>query len=128
MTQSPRAHARIRLSVIIATFDRPKELTRCLRAIGDLVYPRDQFEVIVVNDGGHLEDVDRLKRLARDVDLRVVSTRNMGPGAARNAGAAIARGEFIAFVDDDCITPPDWLTRLSAAVERSPDAMVGGQL
>lgn len=116
-----------RFSVIIATFNRPDELTQCIRAIAGLQYPRDGFEVIVVNDGGASGRLDHLAGIAGDVDLRLVSKPNAGPGAARNAGAAVARGEFLAFVDDDCLPPPDWLTRLAAAVEKYPDALIGGR-
>lgn len=126
MTQRSATQSQVRFSVVIATFNRPGELTRCVRAISELNYARDEFEVIVVNDGGQPKQLDHLKQLAGDVDFRVVSIRNTGPGAARNAGAAIARGDFLAFVDDDCIPPRDWLTKLSAAVERSPGAMIGG--
>ena len=126
MIHRSTGHSQVRFSVVIATFNRPEELTRCVRAIGELSYPRDEFEVIVVNDGGQPKQLEHLKHLAGDVDFRIVSIRNTGPGAARNAGAAIARGDFIAFVDDDCIPPRDWLTKLSAAIEGSPDAMIGG--
>ncbi|MEO8578240.1 MAG: glycosyltransferase, partial [Gemmatimonadales bacterium] len=127
MTQRSADHGRITFSVVIATFDRPEQLSRCIRAIGALKYPRDQFEVIVVNDGGSTQALGDLQALAGGVDLQVISTGNLGPGAARNTGAAAAKGEFIAFVDDDCIPPADWLSNLSAAVSRSPDAMIGGR-
>jgi|SRR5687768_7286597 len=116
----------IKFSVIIATFQRPDQLSRCVRSIGELVYPRDRFEVIVINDGGVLHEAAQLKGLAGDVDFRIITTVNSGPGAARNAGAAVARGQFLTFLDDDCVPSPDWLQRLSAAVDQSPDAMVGG--
>jgi GT2 family glycosyltransferase len=51
---------------------------------------------------------------------------NGGPGAARNAGAAAARGRYLAFTDDDCLPTPSWLRMLAARFERAPDSMVGG--
>lgn len=116
-----------KFSVVIATYQRPDELSRCVRAIGELVWPRERFEVIVVNDGGIVHEAAQLTSLAGDVDFRIMTTVNTGPGAARNAGAAVARGQFLTFVDDDCVPSPDWLQRLSSAVDRSPDAMVGGR-
>lgn len=114
-------------SVVIATMGRPFELSRCLTAIAALGFPRNRFEIIVVNDGGAIAAEPELEALAGGAALRLVSQPNRGPGAARNAGIAIARGEFIAFMDDDCVPPPDWLHHLAAAVARAPDAMVGGR-
>lgn len=127
MKSGSEATTAVEFSVIIATFERPDELRRCVRAIGELVYPRDRFEVIVVNDGGRVHDAAQLKNLAGDVDFRIMTTVNTGPGAARNAGAAVARGQFLTFMDDDCVPSPDWLQRLSAAMDRSHEAMVGGR-
>lgn len=127
MTPGSDATHAIKISVVIATFQRPQELSRCVLAIGELTYPRDRFEVIVVNDGGIVHEATQLKTLAGDVDFRIMTTVNAGPGAARNAGAAVARGRFLTFIDDDCVPSPDWLQRLSAAVDRSHDAMVGGR-
>lgn len=118
---------RARFSVIIPTFNRPAELRRCMAAIAAVRYPRDRFEVIVVNDGGSPTALDDLIAIAGDLRLLILSERNGGPARARNTGAAAAHGDFLAFIDDDCIPPPDWLIKLAAAVEREPDALVGGR-
>lgn len=49
-----------------------------------------------------------------------------GPGQARNAGVAVARGRFVALTDDDCEPAPDWLNRFEQALESNPSAMAGG--
>lgn len=53
--------------------------------------------------------------------------RNVGPGAARNTGAEQARGEYLAFTDDDCRPAPDWLRSLAAAHAERPSHLLGGQ-
>jgi GT2 family glycosyltransferase len=50
-----------------------------------------------------------------------------GPGRARNLGAAHARGQYLAFTDDDCLARPDWLAVLAASLAAHPGAAVGGQ-
>jgi GT2 family glycosyltransferase len=120
------SESRVCFSIVIATLDRPAELSRCITAIGALSFPRDQFEVIVVNDGGEPPPADQLRRAAGHVQLRILSTKNGGPGAARNAGVALARGDFLAFIDDDCTPPSDWLLKLAVVVDREPDALIGG--
>jgi GT2 family glycosyltransferase len=56
-----------------------------------------------------------------------VEQQNAGPAAARNAGASIARGQYVAFTDDDCLPEPGWLTAFDAALRQAPDALVGGR-
>jgi len=116
----------VQFSVIIPTLDRPFELRRCIAAVAAVHFPRDKFEVIVVNDGGRPPAIDDLIALAGDVQFRLLDERNGGPAMARNAAAVVARGDFLAFIDDDCVPPPDWLTRLASAVGQEPDALVGG--
>jgi GT2 family glycosyltransferase len=114
----------VRFTIVVPTYDRPQLMRRCLGALAALDYPRAAFEVVVVDDGSAaplaLDDV-------AGVALRVLRTANGGPGAARNAGAAAARGEYLVFTDDDCRPAPSWLARIDAALERAPDDMIGGR-
>lgn len=114
-------------SVIIPTYSRPNELIRCVASIAACNFDRSRLEVIVVNDGG--ETIDEIARLPQfaDFPLRTFSQPNRGPGAARNRGAAVARGRYLAFVDDDCIMPENWLELLEATVSRFPRRLVGGK-
>ncbi|MEY4948463.1 MAG: hypothetical protein RL698_674 [Pseudomonadota bacterium] len=59
--------------------------------------------------------------------LKLLRQENTGPAAARNRGASEARGEFLAFTDDDCAPTPNWLRALSTQIVASPDCAVGGQ-
>ena len=113
-------------SIIIPTWNRPRQLRACLLSLAKLEYPSDRFEVIVVDDGsdppiGALEESDR-----QGCPVIWLRQSNAGPAAARNAGAAKAQGWYLAFTDDDCTPAPDWLRRLACAFERSPRALVGG--
>jgi GT2 family glycosyltransferase len=116
----------MRFSVIIPTYNRPQALRRCLDALARLDYSRDQFEVIVVDDGSR----ESLTALVTDfhdgLDLRLLREEHAGPGLARNAGAAQARGEYLTFTDDDCAPFPDWLCALEQRFARDPDCLVGG--
>ncbi len=90
----------MKASVIVPTRDRPEQLARCVAAIEALDYP--DFEVVVVEDD-----------------------EGRGPAATRNAGAALATGELLAFTDDDCEPEPQWLARLAAKVGER--AIAGGR-
>lgn len=117
----------MRFSIIIPTHDRPEQLSSCLRAIGLLNHPRDQFEVIVVDDGSPQSMETIVEQYSDSFAVFCIRTANQGPGPARNTGAARARGEYLAFTDDDCRPEPTWLCRLSEALERTPNSLVGGR-
>ncbi len=111
---------------MIPTYLRPDHLGECLRALSGLRYPRDRFEVLVVDDGG-VSPLDAVVAPFRGhLTLTLIRQANAGPAAARNRGAERARGEFLAFTDDDCRPGPDWLMDLDQVLSREPESMVGG--
>jgi GT2 family glycosyltransferase len=114
-------------SIIIPTFNRRRQLRACLQALAVQDYPRDRFEVVVVDDGS-VPSSQRVIDAHRDlIDLTFLTQAHAGPAAARNMGAARARGEFLAFTDDDCTADPRWLRSLADALSQRPDCMVGGR-
>jgi GT2 family glycosyltransferase len=117
-------------SIIIPSYGRGDCLSACLRALRALEYPRNEFEVIVVDDGSepplHLPPEDAASGGLRVRTLR--SPRNEGPASARNRGACHAAGRYLVFLDDDCLPEPDWLKRLESACAAAPGAAVGGRV
>jgi len=61
------------------------------------------------------------------IDLTLLRQTNAGPASARNHGVERAKGEFLAFTDDDCEPAPDWLSRLAARFAETPDRAIGGR-
>ena len=115
-------------SIIIPTYNRPQILAGCLEAIALLEYPRDRFEVIVVDDGSE-NPLDSIVEPFKDkVNLTLLRQENAGPAVARNKGAEIAQGEFLAFTDDDCRPIFSWLNGFAAAFADAPLAMLGGKI
>jgi glycosyltransferase involved in cell wall biosynthesis len=113
-------------SIVIPTYFRPAQLAQCLEALSRLEYPKDRFDVIVVDDGS-ASGLDQVVSPFRDrLILTLLHQPNSGPAAARNTGAERARGEFLAFTDDDCLPEPDWLRQLAEVLEQLPECMVGG--
>lgn len=115
------------LSIVIPTYNRPAQLAVCLRACARLDYPADCFEVIVVDDGGTVPLDEVVARFQDVLALRLLRQDNAGPAAARNTGASGARGEFLAFTDDDCSPARAWLQALAAQFATSPECAVGGR-
>jgi glycosyltransferase involved in cell wall biosynthesis len=99
----------MKVSVVIPTHDRRAWLELTLRSV--LRQHHDDLEVIVVDDGSTDDTAETLAGLS-DPRVRVIRhDAPRGVGASRNDGAARAKGEWIAFVDDDDLWAPDKLAR-----------------
>ncbi|MBE9043778.1 glycosyltransferase [Pleurocapsales cyanobacterium LEGE 10410] len=114
-------------SIVIPTYNRSERLASCLKAIAEVNYPRDSFEVIVVDDGSKKPLDAVVEPFKSEIQITLLRQENAGPAAARNYGAANARGEFLAFTDDDCQPTADWLTQFAASFVDAPQAMLGGK-
>jgi len=115
-------------SIIIPTYARPDRLKNCLHAIAQLDYPRDRFEVIVVDDGSPMSLELVVKPFSNQFTLTLLKEVNSGPATARNHGAAKANGKFLVFTDDDCMPVSSWLTALEKCFETAPECLIGGKI
>lgn len=114
------------VTVIIPTRDRAGDLGQCLGALARLDYPRDQFEVIVVDDGS--ADPEAVASVtARHSARLLVNGSNRGPSHSRNRAAGEANGEILAFVDSDCVAGPSWLRELTPYFAWESVGAVGGR-
>jgi glycosyltransferase involved in cell wall biosynthesis len=101
-----------KISVIVPTYNRPAFLERALSSIDAQTF--QDFEVIVVNDGG--DPVCGVVNKHPQVTL-VDHCANKGLPAARNTGIRAAKGKYITFLDDDDIYYPDHLETLVGAMD-----------
>ena len=104
------------VSVIVPTHNRPEMLAAAIRSILDQTYPN--VEIVVVNDAG--KDVEEVVAgLNRDGRITYAChDRNRGLAAARNTGLRLARGKYIAYLDDDDLYYPDHLDTLVTQLEK----------
>jgi GT2 family glycosyltransferase len=111
------------ISVVIPTRDRNETLARCLDrlAAGAQTLPHDQYEVIVSDDSA--QSAARELVLERYPWARWVAGPRRGPAANRNSGARAARGEWLAFTDDDCLPETGWLAAFVAAFNPDEKAL-----
>lgn len=117
----------IDFSVVIPTYNRPRELAVCLESVAQLDYPRERFEVLVVDDGSETPLEPVIAQHRADLRITLIRQARGGPARARNCGAAAARGRILAFTDDDCAPAPDWLSRLAASLDGTAVRVAGGR-
>ena len=114
------------VSVVVPTLDRAGELEDCLRALGELDYPRERLDVIVVDDGSAAPDAVADVAACHSARL-LVNDRNRGPAYSRNRGVCEAAGEIVAFIDSDCVAEPRWLLDLVPYFAWGSVGAVGGR-
>lgn len=114
----------IKVSVIIPTYKRKDLLKNCLAKLAEI--KRDDFEIIIIND--YLQD--DLSGIVSDSLIGKVAVfnnqKNLGPAASRNFGAAQAKGEILAFIDDDVLVLKNWMdVGVAAFSENNKVAVIG---
>lgn len=110
------------VTVIIPTYNRGPQLEKCLASLLELDYPRNKLEIIVVDDASEVP-----VEVCKPVSV-IRMAANAGPGAARNTAVRIAKGEILAFMDDDCLADRLWLKDLVVCFQDCDVAAVGGQV
>ncbi|MEX2393809.1 MAG: glycosyltransferase family A protein [Actinomycetota bacterium] len=118
------------VSVIVPTQGvRLALLTHTLRSLVQQSYPRDSYEIVVVNDGGD----ERVEAIVVDLagashapTMRYVHKIGGGVNSARNVGIFGAKGDPVVLTDDDVEAPSEWLKALIAGMGRHPEAGCGG--
>lgn len=117
------------VSVVVATHNRRARLESLLAGLRSQTYPRDRFEVVIVDDASTDGTAELLGREAQAGEIEVSFLRmeqNSGPAVARERGWRAARASVIAFTDDDCVPDPGWLESGLEACRENPGAIVQG--
>ncbi|MBA7646081.1 Undecaprenyl-phosphate 4-deoxy-4-formamido-L-arabinose transferase [subsurface metagenome] len=116
-----------KVSVIIPTHNQKKILAKTLDYLILQDYPKEQYEIIVVDDGSTDATQEMVKsRMGSGVGLRYLYQKQRGPHFARNLGIKKARGEIIIFVDSDIFTAPNFITEHVTFHQKFGDVVVSG--
>ena len=102
------------VSVIILNYNGREHLERCLSSLQDLEFPKKQLEIIVVDNGSTDDSVRFIKSRFKGIHL-IVSKVNLGFSKGANLGASRARGEYLAFLNNDMRVDRKWLKLLVEA-------------
>lgn len=119
-------------SIIIPTYNRRELLVKTLNSVisQNNISPAE-FEVVIVDNGSKDETEKAVENFAdKNGQISVVYVRlkrNYGADFARNVAVLKSQGKLLAFTDDDCIVPPDWLVEFKRELDADPEiAGVGG--
>jgi glycosyltransferase involved in cell wall biosynthesis len=110
-----------KVSVIIPTYNHRAYIEETLESV--FRQSHASTEIIVVNDGSPDDVAQVLRPLVEAKRIRYVEQANQGQSVARNTGLQLATGDFIAFLDDDDLWPPDKLEGQLAFFRSHPDAI-----
>jgi GT2 family glycosyltransferase len=115
------------LSASICTRNRPDLVGQAVGSVLKNTAPA--FELIIIDQSDGTATWDALAEFHGDPRLRYHHTTRVGLSAAYNAAIREARGALLAFTDDDCVAPPDWISSIRAEFEAEPDvSLLYGQV
>lgn len=118
-----------KVSVVISVKNRAEMLWDCFRGLGAQSYPRERFEVVVIDNCSSDDLSPVMARAREELGLVIVTRRtavDRGPAPARNIGVSLASGEIIAFTDSDCRPTPEWMALGAAEFANQKVALVSG--
>ena len=112
-------------SLIIPVYNRPDEVDELLDSLSQQNY-KDNFEVVIIEDGSTLRCDDVVRKYAGKLHLSYSFKENSGPGDSRNYGMNKAKGDYFIIFDSDCIIPNGYLTEVSNALKENYVDCFGG--
>ena len=119
----------VRLSIVIATYNRSAMLMQTLQSVVEQTAPRQEWECVVVNNNSTDDTAEAFEAFATrypDYNLRMVLETNQGLSYARNRGIRESEGEYIAIVDDDERIAPEFVVSYINLFDNTPDAVAAG--
>lgn len=112
------------VSIIVVTHNRPVELKECLISLKRQNLSKDLFEILVVDSSTDTAT----KEIVKDFPVKYTHTKHKGMTVARNIGIIKAKGEIIAFIDDDAIADVDWIRKILKNYNHPKIGAVGGKV
>ncbi len=96
-------------SVIIPAYNSEKTIAQTLNTLKNQNFPKNKYEIIVVDDGS----TDKTVKISKQFGVKLFTNPHRGPAWQRNFGAKKAKGEIILFIDSDCVPSRNWLKEMT---------------
>lgn len=115
----------IEVTIIVPAFNEEEEISNCLDSLLRLNYPKNKYEIIVVDDGSR----DRTPQIVRNYEdkyfnIRLLSKKNGGKASAQNLGLKHANGKYILVTDADATPEINWVTKMVKDLQKH-DLVIG---
>src|SRR3989344_8910975 len=116
------------VSIIVPTYNRAKMLEKAILSLDKLDYPKNKYELIIINDGSTDNTEQIVKNVKNKISckLRYFYQKNKKLSAARNLAITNSKSEIIVSVDDDMLFPEKWLKTLLEPLKNEKVGVVGG--
>lgn len=112
-------------SIIIPVFNRPDEIRELLESLTFSDF-KENFEVVIVEDGSSILCKENVDIYSEQLNISYYFKENSGPGASRNFGMRVAKGDYFIIFDSDCIIPKHYLSEVTKALKENYVACYGG--
>lgn len=111
-------------SIVIPVYNKEKWIIKCLDSVLNQTFP--SFEILIIDDGSTDNSLALIEKKYNDCRIKIITQKNQGVSAARNTGIALAKSEWIAFLDADDIWDHTFLQSISTAIKQYPTSYIIG--
>lgn len=107
-------------TIAMPAYNAGRTIAASIRSV--LAQTRDDFELIIVDDGSADDTVSQVRRFQPDSRVRLLGQENAGPGAARNLAIETGRGRYVSMLDSDDLWLPTYLETMGRTLDEDPGA------
>jgi len=101
------------VSIIVPAYNEERVISDCINSLLALDYPKEKYEIIIVNDGSTDRTVDIVNEFAKDYkNITLLSKENGGKASAQNFGLKYSTGRFVLITDADTVVERDWISKM----------------
>jgi len=116
----------MKVSVIVPVYNAERFIRKCLDGLVAQDYPREDLEIIIVDNGSEDRTPDIISEYK---DIKLLFEREIQSSyAARNRGLEYAKGDILAFTDADCVPEPSWVSEGARCFDETGADMIGGRV
>ena len=120
-----KSNTQIKISIIVAAKNEEAKIENLLNSLSKLIYPKDRFEVIIVDDESKDNTADIVHNYIKDFsNFKLISSSGKPYPAKKGAlsvGIKNSKFDYILTTDADCVVPPNWLIIASLYFEKGSD-------
>ncbi|CQR70551.1 N-acetylglucosaminyl-diphospho-decaprenol L-rhamnosyltransferase [Sporomusa ovata DSM 2662] len=115
------------ISIIVVTYNGEHHLRQCIPSLKEQTYPKELLEIIVVDNCSSDKSLEYLQQYHADVRI-ICNDSNQGFAKPNNQAAELAKGEYLALINNDMIAKNDWLEQLVATAKHSQAECIAGTI